>query len=67
MVCAANHGSDKLEFVYVLKDELNKVYDDENLPEKDNYTPGVLEDTYLNMELAIPRDGSGTEPAKVTK
>jgi hypothetical protein len=27
----------------------------------------VFDDTYVNMELAIPRDGDGPEFAKVTK
>ena len=27
----------------------------------------VMEDTYLNMELALPRDGDGPEFARVTK
>ena len=27
----------------------------------------MLDDTYLNMELALPRDGDGPEFARVTK
>ena len=37
------------------------------IPEADDFTPEVLEDTYLNMEVALPRDGKGPEFAKVTK
>jgi hypothetical protein len=33
----------------------------------DSFTPDVFGDTYLNMELAIPRDSDGPEFAKVTK
>ena len=32
-----------------------------------NFTPVVFDDTYLNMGLAIPRDGDRPEFAKVTK
>ena len=35
------------------------MYSDSNVPEADDFTPGVLEDTYLNMEVALPRDGEG--------
>ena len=27
--------------------------------EADDYTPDVLEDTYVNIEIALPRDGDG--------
>ena len=48
-------------------EEFNKVFSDTNIPEADDHTPEVLEDTYMNMELALPRDGEGPEYAKVTK
>ena len=32
-----------------------------------NLTPDLFNDTYLNMELAIPIDGYGSEFSKVTK
>jgi hypothetical protein len=32
-----------------------------------DFTPGVFDGTYLNMELAIPRDINGPEFARVTK
>ena len=39
-----------------------------NIPEADtNFTPGVFDDTYLIMDLVIPRDGDGPDFAKVTK
>jgi hypothetical protein len=31
------------------------------------FTPDVFNDTYLNIELAVPRDSDGTEFARVTK
>ena len=38
------------------------------MPEGDtDLTPYVFDDTYLKMELAIPRDGYGTDFSKVTK
>ena len=38
------------------------------MPEDDaNFTPDVFDNTYLNMELAIPRDGDGPDFSKVTK
>jgi hypothetical protein len=32
-----------------------------------DFTPDVFDDTYLNMELAIPRDSDGPEFVRVTK
>ena len=32
-----------------------------------NFTPDVFDDTYLNMDLLIPRYGDGPDFAKVTK
>jgi hypothetical protein len=32
-----------------------------------DFTLDVFDDTYLNMELAIPRDSDGPEFARVTK
>jgi hypothetical protein len=33
----------------------------------DDFTPDVLDDTYLNMELALPRSGGDVEFARVVK
>ena len=49
------------------REEFQLMYNDDTLPEADDYTPEVLEDTYLNMEIALPRDGEGPEFARVTK
>ena len=49
------------------QDEFQRIYNDDSIPEADDYTPDVLEDTYLNMKLALPRDGDGPEFAKVNK
>ena len=38
-----------------------------NILEANEYTPEVLEDTYTNMELALPCNSEGPEFTKVTK
>ena len=43
------------------------MYNDKNVPESNESTPEVLEDTYFNMEMSLSNDGEGTEYAKVTK
>ena len=48
-------------------EEFNRLFSDPNGPEADRYTPEVLEDTYLNMELALPKDGDEPQFARVTK
>ena len=50
------------------QEEFDNIVNDPSVPEADDdFTPDVFDDTYLNMELAIPRDGDGPEFAKVTK
>ena len=49
-------------------EEFVKIINNKDIPEADaNFTPEVLDDTYLNMELALPRDEPGPEFARVTK
>ena len=43
------------------------LYNDDSIYKADNFTLEVLEDTYLNMEIALPRNGEGLEFTKVTK
>lgn len=43
------------------------MHNNDNIPETNDYTPEVLEDTYLNMEIALPRDSKRLEFAQVTK
>ena len=43
------------------------IYLDDNINPELEHTPEVLQDTYLNMELALPRDDEGPEFARVTK
>ena len=47
--------------------EFTKIFNNTDIPESDEYTPEVLEDTYLQMEVAMPRDSEGPEFARVTK
>ena len=49
------------------RDEFNAIYSSDSVKEADDFTPDVLNDTYLGMELALPRDGEGPEFARVTK
>ena len=49
------------------REEFEAVYNSDEIKEADDFTPDVLQDTYLNMELALPRDGEGPEFARVTK
>ena len=49
------------------REEFQKIYNDGSIPEADDYTPDVGDDTYVNMEVALPRDDDGPTFAKVTK
>ena len=38
------------------------------IPEAENvFTPEIMHDTYMNMEVALPRDTEGPDFARVTK
>ena len=45
------------------------VFNNKDISKVDNYTQELLEDTYINMELAIPKGQSGSSPefARVAK
>ena len=44
--------------------EFDGIINNSNVPEADAYfTPDVFDDTYLSMELAIPRDRDGRRAA----
>ena len=59
--------ADLLEEDEDFREEFQNIYNNSDIREADDYTPEVLEDTYLNMEIALPRDDEGPEFAKVTK
>jgi Reverse transcriptase (RNA-dependent DNA polymerase) len=59
---------DSKEFDPEFQEEFNSVVSDEILPEADaEFTPDIYDDTYVNMELALPRSGGEVEFARVTK
>ena len=49
------------------RNEFDKIYNNDAIKKADDYTDKTLYDTYLNMEVALPRDSDGPEYAKVTK
>jgi hypothetical protein len=50
------------------REELFHVYQDDGIKEADvNPTPEIADQQFLNMELALPRDGEGPEFARVKK
>ena len=56
-----NHDSD-------FQEELDRIFSSEDIPEADEtFTPDTYDDTYLRMELALPRNGDQPEFARVTK
>ena len=57
-----------MEFGEDFQEEFNKIVSDDNIKEADaTFNPEVFDDTYLNMELALPRDKGETTLAHVTK
>ena len=50
------------------REEFNKIYQDKDIPEADDvFTPDIIDNTYMNMEVALPRDTEGTDFARITK
>ena len=59
--------SEYLEYNPDFQGEFINIIKYSNVPEADtNFKPNVFDDTYLNMELVIPRDGDGPNFSKVT-
>ena len=49
-------------------DEFQKIFNDNTIKEADDeFTPEIFHDHYVNMEVALPRDDTGPEYARVTK
>ena len=59
--------ADLIESEKDFRDEFYRIFNDVNVEEADAHILEVLEDTYLNMELVLPRDGEGPEFARLTK
>ena len=58
----------EFEYDEAFHEEFSKVISDDSLPEADAlFTPDTFDDTYLNMELALPRGGGEVEFGRVTK
>jgi hypothetical protein len=56
------------QFDVKFQEEFERVVNDKNPPEaNDKFTPNSFNDTYLNMELALPRSGGEVEFAKGIK
>jgi hypothetical protein len=59
---------DSLQYDPEFQDEFGNAVSDSTLPDADaGFTPDTFNDTYLNMELALPRNGGEVEFAKVVK
>ena len=57
-----------MDFDEDFQEEFNKIFSDNNIKEADaTFTPEVFDNTYLNMELCLPRDGGDTTFACVRK
>ena len=57
-----------MEFDEDFQEEFNKIVSDNNIKEADaTFTPEVFGDMYLNIELALTRDGEETKFARVKK
>ena len=62
-----DHWADLLENDEDFREEFTRVFNNDEIPEADDITPEALDDTYLKMEVALPRDGKGPELARVVK
>ena len=57
-----------VEFDEDFQKEFNKIISDNKIKEVDaTFTPEVFDDTYLNIELALPKEGGETTFTHVTK
>ena len=61
------HWADLLEHDDDFREEFERGLNSDDVMEADDVTPDTLDDTYLNMELALPRDGDGPKLARVIK
>ena len=57
-----------LEDYKYFQEEFYRIYQDKDILEADDvFTPEIMDDTYMNMEVVLPRDTEGPEFARVTK
>ena len=65
---AQNKWADVLEDDKDFREEFDQIYQDKDIPEADDvFTPDIIDNTYMNMEVALPRDTEGTDFARITK
>lgn len=62
-----NDWADLIDEDEDFREEFQRIYNDNQVQEADDYTPEIGDDTYLNMEVALPREDTGPTFAKVTK
>ena len=48
-------------------EDFKRLFNNVEIPEADGFTPYVLEDTYVDMNIALAIYGEGPEFSKVTK
>ena len=52
--------ADMLEDDEDFREEFDRIYQDKDIPEADNvFNPEIMDDTYMNMEVALSRDTEG--------
>ena len=50
------------------RNEFDRIYEDKDITEADDVSiPEIMDDTYMNMEVSLPRDTEGPDFARVTK
>ena len=60
--------ADMLEDDEDFREESNRIYQDKDIPEAgDVFTPEIIDDTYMNMEVELTQDTEGTGFVRVTK
>ena len=60
--------ADMLEDDEDSQEEFDRIYQDKDIPEADDvFTPEIMDDTYINMEVALLQDTEGPDFACVTK
>ena len=60
--------ADMLEDDEEFREEFDRIYQDKDIPEEDDvFAPEIMDDNYMNMEVALPRDTEGPDFARVAK
>ena len=49
------------------REKFDRIYQDKDIPEADDvFTPEIMDDTYMNIGVALPRDTEGLDFDRVT-